>query len=136
MNSLTLGIRILSILLLQGGFLHMGDLFLIFSRTEGSQSCFLYLISHQLFRQFSSVAQSCLTLCDPMNCSTPGLSWSSLKLMCIKSVMPSSHRILCRPLFLLPLIPPSIRVFFNESTLRMRWPKKVLEFQLQHQSCQ
>ena len=50
-------------------------------------------------------------------------SWSSLKLMCIESVMPSSHLILCRPLLLLPPIPPSIRVFSNESTLRMRWPK-------------
>ena len=45
------------------------------------------------------------------------------KLMCIKSVMPSSHLILCRPLLLLPPIPPSIRVFSNESTLCMRWPK-------------
>ena len=50
-------------------------------------------------------------------------SWSSPKLMCIESVMPSSHLILCRPLLLLPLIPPSIRVFSNESTLCMRWPK-------------
>ena len=50
-------------------------------------------------------------------------SWSSLKLMSIESVMPSSHLILCRLLLLLPLIPPSIRVFSNESTLRMRWPK-------------
>ena len=50
-------------------------------------------------------------------------SWSSLKLMSIESVMPSSHLILCHPLFLLPPIPPSIRVFSNESTLRMRWPK-------------
>ena len=49
-------------------------------------------------------------------------SQSSLKLMSIASVMPSSHLILCRPL-LLPPIPPSIRVFSNESTLRMRWPK-------------
>ena len=47
----------------------------------------------------------------------------SLKLTCIKSVMPSSHLIFCRPLFLLPPIPPSIRVFSNESTLCMRWPK-------------
>ena len=45
------------------------------------------------------------------------------KLKSIESVMPSSHLILCRPLLLLPLIPPSIRVFSNESTLRMRWPK-------------
>ena len=50
-------------------------------------------------------------------------SQSSPKLMCIKSVMPSSHLILCCPLLLLPPIPPSIRVFSNESTLLMRWPK-------------
>ena len=50
-------------------------------------------------------------------------SWSLLKLMPIESVMPSSHHILCHPLLLLPLIPPSIRVFSNESTLCMRWPK-------------
>ena len=91
--------------------------------------------------QFSSVAQSCPTLCNPMNRSTPGLpvhhqliaalqaslsitnSWSSLKLMSIEAVMPSSHLILSRPLLLLPPVPPSIRVFSNESTLRMRWPK-------------
>ena len=75
--------------------------------------------------QFSSVAQSCPTLCDPMNHSMPGLlsitnSRSSLKLTSIKSVMPSSHLILYHPLLLLPLIPPSIRVFSNESTLHMR----------------
>ena len=67
------------------------------------------------------------TLCNPMNCSTLASvsitnSWSSLRLTSIESVMPSSHLILCRPLFLLPPIPPSIRVFSNESTLRMRWP--------------
>ena len=78
--------------------------------------------------QFSSVTQSCPTLCDPMNCSTPGLPVhhqlpESLKLTSIKSVMPSSHLILCRPLLLLPPIPPSIRVFSNESTLLVRWPK-------------
>ena len=78
--------------------------------------------------QFSSVAQSCPTLC-----TTPWItahqaslsitnSWSSLKLNSIESVMPSSHLILCHPL-LLPPIPPSIRVFSNESTLHMRWPK-------------
>ena len=50
-------------------------------------------------------------------------SWSSLKLTFIKSVMPSSHLILCRPLLLLPPIPSSIRVFSNESNLCMRWPK-------------
>ena len=67
-----------------------------------------------------------------MNRSTPGLpvhhqvpesSWSPPKLMCIKSVMPSSHLILCRPLLLLPSIFPNIRVFSNESTLRMSIPK-------------
>ena len=50
-------------------------------------------------------------------------SQSSLKLTSIESVMPSSHLILCHPLFFLPPISPSIRVFSNESTLRMRWPK-------------
>ena len=78
--------------------------------------------------QFSSVAQSCPTLCDPMNCSTPRLPvhdqlQSLPKLMSIELVMPSSHLSLCRPLLLLPPIPPSIRVFSNESTLCMRWPK-------------
>ena len=77
--------------------------------------------------QFSSVSQ-CLTLCNPMNCSTPGLlsitnSQSSLKLMSIESVMPTSHLILCRPLLCLPPIPRSMRAFYNESTLCMRWPK-------------
>ena len=90
--------------------------------------------------QISSVAQSCPTLCDPVNHSTPGLvyvtnSQSSLKLMSIESVVPSSHLFLCRPLLLLPPIPPSIRVFSSESTLHMRWPK-YWEFQLQYQSCQ
>ena len=78
--------------------------------------------------QFSSVTQSCPTLCDPLNRSTPGLpaitnSRSSLRLTSIESVMPSSRLILCRPLLLLPPIPPSIKVFSNESTLLMRWPK-------------
>ena len=50
-------------------------------------------------------------------------SWSSLRLMSIESVMPSSHLIFCRPLLLLPSIPPSIRAFSKESTLCMRWPK-------------
>ena len=78
--------------------------------------------------QFSSVAQSCLTLCDPINCGSLGPlsitnSRSSLRLTSIKSVMPSSHLILGRPLLLLPPIPPSIRVFSIESTVHMRWPK-------------
>ena len=78
--------------------------------------------------QFSSVAQSCLTLCDPMNRRYQASlsntnSQSSPRLTSIESVMPSSHLILCRSLFLLPPIPPSIRVFSNESTLCMRWSK-------------
>jgi len=59
-----------------------------------------------------------------MNCSTPITnSQSSLRLTSIELVMPSSHLIICRPLVLLPPIPPSNRVFSNESTLHMRWPK-------------
>ena len=50
-------------------------------------------------------------------------SWSLLKLMSFRSVMPSNHLFLCHPLLLLPSVFPSIRVFSNESTLRMRWPK-------------
>ena len=78
--------------------------------------------------QFSSVAQSCSTLCDPMDCSTPGLlsitnSRSLLRLMSIESVMPSNHLILCCPLLLLPSIFPSIRVFSNESFLHIRRTK-------------
>ena len=77
--------------------------------------------------QFSSVAQSCPTLCDPMDRSTLDLpitnSWSSPKLMSIESVMPSNHLILCHPLLLPPSIFPSIRVFSSESVLCIRWPK-------------
>ena len=65
--------------------------------------------------QFSSVAQSCPTLCDPMNLSTSGItnSQSSPKPMSIESVMPPNHLILCRPLLLPPPIRPNIRVFSN-----------------------
>ena len=91
----------------------------------------LYHLSHQgrlRKASVSSVTQSCLTLCDPMNHSMPGSlsitnSWSLLKLMSIESVMPSNHLILCHPLLLLPSIFPSIRVFSNESVLHIRWPK-------------
>ena len=82
-----------------------------------------------LFIQFSSITQSCLTLCNPVDCSMPGLpvsitnSWSLPKLMSIELVMPSNHLMLCRPLLLLPSIFPSIRVFSNESALHIRWPK-------------
>ena len=100
---------------------------------------FLNLTSHQLLSlctwaksfQFSSVTQSCLTLCDP---TTPrGVarqaslsitnSRSLLKLRSIELVMPSNHLILCSPLLLPPLVFPSIRVFSNEAFLHIRWPK-------------
>ena len=78
--------------------------------------------------QFSSVAQSCPTLCDPMNCSTPGLpvhhqlpEFTQTHVHWIDDALQASH--LCRLLLLLPSIFPSIRVFSNESILRMRWPK-------------
>ena len=82
------------------------------------------------FSSFQSLSR--VRLSDPMNCSMPGLpvhpgvnSRSSLKLTSTEFVMPSSHLILilCRPLLLLPPILPSIRVFSNESTFHMRWPK-------------
>ena len=78
--------------------------------------------------QFSSVTQSCPTLCDPMNSSMPGLPvHHQLPVLTQTHVhqvsIPSSHLIFCRPLLLLPPIPPSIRVFSNESTLGIRWPK-------------
>ena len=75
-----------------------------------------------------SVAQLCPTLCNPMDCSTPGSlsitsSWSLLKLMFIESVMPPNLPNLCHPLLLLSSIFPSIRVFSSESVVRIRWPK-------------
>ena len=77
---------------------------------------------------FQFVAHLCQTVFDPMNRSTPGFPvhhqlLKSTQTMSIELVMPSNHFILCRPLLLLPPNPPSIRVFSNESTLRMRWPK-------------
>ena len=81
--------------------------------------------------QFSSVAQSCPTLCDPMNRSTLSITQASLsitnsrsspKLMSIELVMSSSHLILCRPLLLLPQSLPAAESF-PMSQLCMRWPK-------------
>ena len=74
----------------------------------------------ELERRFSSVTQLGLTLCQASLSITN--SQSSLKLTSIESVMPSSHLILCRLLLLLPSIPPSIRVFSNESVLWIGWP--------------
>ena len=78
--------------------------------------------------QFISVAQSCPTLCNPMDCSTQGFPvhhqlLDLLKLMSIESVMPSNHLFLRHPLLLPPSVFPSIRVFSNESVLHIRWPK-------------
>ena len=91
---------------------------------------FLYLDLIQLhIFMLDSVQFSCSVVSDSLRPheSQASLSitnsCSSLKLMCLESVMPSSHLILCRPLLLLPPNPPSTRVFSNESTLRMRWPK-------------
>ena len=69
----------------------------------------------------------CPTLCNLMDCSTPGLPvhhqlLELTQLMSIESVMPSDHLILCRPLLLSPSIFPSISIFFNESVLHIRWP--------------
>ena len=82
----------------------------------------------EILTQFSSVTQLCLTLCDSMKRSTPGLPVHHqlpefTQLMSIELVMPSNHLILCRTLLLLPSIFPSIRVFSNESALCIRWPK-------------
>ena len=81
-----------------------------------------------MFVQFSSVTQSCPTLCDPMNHSTPGLpvhhqlpEFTQTHVHQVSDAILLSH--LCRPLLLLPPIPPSIRVFSNESAFHMTWPK-------------
>ena len=105
--------------------------------TQGSNLCLLLWqvdslsLSHLGSPSWSSVQLSCSVVSDslrphesqhtrlPCPSPTPGVY---SKLMSIKSVMPSSHLILCRPFLLLPPIPPSIRVFSSESTLRMRWP--------------
>ena len=90
---------------------HSGDL-----SVEGYLRHVVQSLSHvQLFvTPLTAARQASLSITN---------SWSSLKLTSIKSVMPSSHLILCRPFLPLPPIPPSIRVFSNESTLHMRWPK-------------
>ena len=78
--------------------------------------------------QFSSVAQSCPTLCNPMGCSTPGFPVHHqlpefAQIRSIESMMTSNHLSLCHPLLLLPSIFPSIRDFSNEWALGIRWPK-------------
>ena len=88
------------------------------------------VILDKLFNQFSSVQSLSRVrlfvtpwIAAPQASLSITNSWSSQRLTSIESVMPSSHPILCRPLLLLPPIPSSIRVFSNESILRMRWPK-------------
>ena len=83
--------------------------------------CIIYQFSSvQLLSRVQLFATPCVARQASLSITN---SRSSLKLMSIESVMPSSHPILGRPLLLLPSIPPSIKVFSNESTLRMRWPK-------------
>ena len=90
----------------------------------------IYPLSNQgsPYYLFSSVAQSCPTLCNPINRTRQASlfitnSRSLIKFMPIESVIPSSHLILCRPVLLLPLMSPSIRVFSSESTLHMKLPE-------------
>ena len=94
----------------------------------------MYYLGRKLQSCCCSVAQLCPTLCNPMDCSTPDFPvlhhLQELVQIRVKSVMPSNHLILChpllllcRPLLLLPSVFPSIRVFSNESALRIRWPK-------------
>ena len=89
--------------------------------------CFIYVFDFSVV-QFSSVTQSCPTLCDPWTAACQASlfitnSRSLLKLMSIESVMPFHHLILCCSLFLLCLVFSSIRVFSNESALCIKWPK-------------
>ena len=94
-----------------------------------SVSYFLLILSSLYFispNQFSSVAQSCLILCNPMNCSTPGFVHHQLlesAQTLVHQVGDAIHLILCCPLLLLPSTFRSIRVFSNESVLWIRWPK-------------
>ena len=97
--------------------------------TSGGQSIGVSASASVLpMNQFSSVAQSCLTLCSPMTAACQAsLSitnfWSLLKLMSTESVTPYNHLILCCPPLLPSSIFPSIRVFSNESVFRIRWPE-------------
>ena len=92
--------------------LWMTVLYLIFINTSGQFSHSVVSDSYETPQTAACQASLSFTI-----------SRSFLKLVCIESVMPSNHLILCRPLLLLPPIPPSIRVFSNKSTLSMRWPK-------------
>ena len=113
---------------------------MLFTATWMDLKLILSEVSWEYFLiQFCSGTQSCLTLCDLMDCSTPGfpvhhqlpeLAQTHEHRVC-DAIQPC---ILCHPLLLLPSIFPSIRVFSNESDLRIRWPKYLLELQLHYQS--
>ena len=109
-------------------FLVKQHLFIYFSSPSFYPAFLTCILPSTTSVQFSSVTQSCPTLCDPMNRSTPGLpvhhhlpEFTQTHVHQVGDAI--SHLILCRPLFLLPPIPPSIRVFSSESTLHLRWPK-------------
>ena len=105
----------------------------VLARISKTGNMLLYYNSHHFADgaynvQLSSVTQSCSTFCDPMDCSMPCLPVHHqlsefTQTLSIELVMPSNHLILCHPLLLLPSIFPSIRVFSNESALRIKWPK-------------
>ena len=93
------------------------------NKAQNFKNCYI-----QLRRSVQLFAQSCLTLCDPMDCTTPGLatitnSQGLLKLMSNESVMPPNHLILCHPLLLLSSIFPNMKLCSSESVLHIRCPK-------------
>ena len=99
-------------------------MWLVLLRNFGNFFKIAYKIQFSSVQSLSRVRQSATPWIAARQASLPITnSWSSLRLTSIESVMPSSHLILSHPLLLLPPVPPSIRVFSNESTLRMRWPK-------------
>ena len=107
-------------------FVSMTKIYPIFTLTKIYPT--FQMLFYVLSVLFSSVTQSCPTLCDPIDGSMPGFlsttkSQSLLKFMSIASVMPPNHLILCCRLLLPTSIFPSIRVFSNESVLPIRWPK-------------
>ena len=98
------------------------DTFFVFTKN------FMNNVITVLFHCCCSVTQLCPTLCNPVDCSTPGFvdlyhPWSMLKLLSVELVIPSRHLILCCPLLLLPSVFPSIRVFFNKSAVCIGLPK-------------
>ena len=115
----------------QSPYFHRPCFFLIYFLLKNNcfTEFFFFPIKPQHESAISSVHFSCSVVSNSLrphesqHARPPWPPWSLPKPMPIESVMPSSHLILCHPLLLLPLIPPSIRVFFNESTLHMRWPK-------------